>query len=64
MVYIGKELEERQRTYRVVTIVMFAVAVLTLLARILVGALPDMPDLAFDAIFSLFVQVRSYSARM
>lgn len=55
MVYIGKELDTKQRTYRVVTIVMFAVAVLTLLARLLVGALPDMPDLAFDAIFSIIV---------
>ena len=57
MVYIDKELDTKQRTYRVVTIVMFAVAVLTLLARLLVGALPDMPDLAFDAIFSIIVQV-------
>ena len=57
MVYLGKELEERQRAYRVVTIVMFAVAVLTLVMRILVGLLPEsLPDLAVDAIFSTVVR--------
>ena len=36
---------------------MFAVAVLTLFARLFVGALPDMPDLATDAVFTLIVQL-------
>ncbi|MCI9032304.1 MAG: CPBP family intramembrane metalloprotease [Clostridia bacterium] len=63
MVYLGKELEERQRAYRVVTIVMFAVAVLTLVMRILVGLLPEsLPDLAVDAIFSTVVQIGVFLA--
>ena len=57
MVYLGKEISEKQRTYRVVTMVMFAVAVLTLCARMLVGVFPDsMPELALDAVFSVIVQ--------
>ncbi len=55
--YLDKDLQKEQREYRAVAIVLFAVAVLTLCARMLVGILPDMPDLAVDAIFTTIVQI-------
>ncbi len=54
--YFDKE-NKRQFTYRVVTMVMFAVAVLTLCMRMIVGSLGFLSDRAIDAIFSVTVQV-------
>ncbi len=55
--YLDKDLEKAQLEYRTVAVVLFAVAILTLCARMFVGILPDMPDLAIDAIFTTIVQI-------
>lgn len=57
MLYLDKALDERRRTYRTVTIVMFAVAALTLAVRMFVRLLAGAPDLAVDAVFTITVQI-------
>lgn len=62
--YFYDDQDPKERTFRTVTMVMFIVAVGTLLARLFVAyALPsDMPELAVDAIFTVIVQIGFFVA--
>lgn len=57
MYFLKNDLSNNRRCYRTVTIVMFAVAVLTLCMRLVVRCFVFLPDLAIDAMFSCTVQI-------